>query len=323
MTLQFNLNLFYLQKIHADDEEETTSVATDEAEGESTEAPSESSADEPNETEAPKDESPKDEEPKVEKTKKATCNPWPSDLKHPRDCCDIPHNPGSITLNTCFYRCSAREMDEQRQVDCAAGCFVNTTGILIDNRLNRERLKNMFVSGMFPNDRWLRVMEDAIDSCEFSTKGNLHKALAAFYACIHEYLADHCVNFIQSIDCEKTQELYEDCNQIRLNCDYWPRNLASPEYCCKIPPLFSTNLTATCRHLCNTKELFVQRQQKCIENCLFNDTKLRSDGKFNFNVVMEMLIESSGRSKEWRKSIETAVEKCKKALGGEFLLIFK
>lgn len=212
-------------------------------------------------------------------------------------------------------------MDERHQVDCAAGCFVNTTGIMIDGRMNRERVKNMFVSGMLPSDRWLRVMEDAIETCEFSEKGNLHKSLATFYSCIHDYLGNHCVNFIQTPDCEKTQEMYEDCNKVRLNCDYWPRNLASPEYCCKIPPLFNHKLTSKCRHDCAERELFVQRQQRCIENCLYNDTKLRSEGKFNYNAVLEMLIESSERQPEWRKPIEQAVEKCKKALSGERNLV--
>lgn len=177
----------------------------------------------------------------------------------------------------------------------------------------------MFISGLTPHDRWLRTIEDAVDVCEFNETTNLHQALATFYSCIHDYLGDHCVNFIQTPECEKTQELYEDCHKVRLNCDFWPRNLATPEYCCKIPPLFSQNLTSKCRHECERKELFVQRQQRCIEGCLYNDTKLRVEEKFNFNAVMEMLIESSGRSAAWRQPIEQAVEKCKKAIGGEFL----
>lgn len=174
----------------------------------------------------------------------------------------------------------------------------------------------MFVTGMYPHDRWVRVMEDAVDNCTFDSNKTLHTALAKFYSCINDYLGDHCVNFIQRPDCEKTQQLFEDCHKVRINCDFWPRNLANPEYCCKIPPLFSHQLVSRCKHDCAVKELFVQRQQKCTDECLYNDTKLLVDGKLNFNVILEMLIESSGKSKEWRKPIENAVERCKKALGG-------
>ncbi|KAG5669309.1 hypothetical protein PVAND_017197 [Polypedilum vanderplanki] len=293
--------------------EETTEVVTEEPTTQDsetsiieTETEKSSSSGEKSKTKAPATKSsPKSSQPDD------SCTPWPSNLKSVRDCCNIPHNPASISLNTCFYRCSSREIDERRQVECAASCFVNVTGILLDDRLNRDRVKNLFIGTMMSNERWTRIIENAVDKCDLNSKNSLHAALARFFACINDYMAQNCVQFVQSTECEKTQDLFESCNHVKSNCNIWPVNLPNPEVCCRIPPLFSQKLVEKCRYECEHKELFAQRQLKCNEACLYNDTKLRNDGRFNFDVVKDLLMNSANFLPEWRKPISDAVDKCR------------
>lgn len=189
--------------------------------------------------------------------------------------------------------------------------------------MNRDRVKNMYIAPMMAQDKWTKVIEDAVDKCEFDDKASLHSGLARFFACLNDFMSDHCVTFIQSPDCERTQELYEGCNKVKPNCERWPVGLENIESCCKFPPLFSSRLIQKCRYECDHKELFAQRQLRCVETCLYNDTKLIVNKRFNYDAVREMLMNSVPEVPAWKKPIADAVEKCRGSLAGEekFLLL--
>lgn len=223
----------------------------------------------------------------------------------------------SVTLNTCFYRCTSREIDEKNQIECGASCFVNVTGIYYENYLNRERVKNLMIGPSMVSTKWIRVIENAIDTCRFEDRGSIHDRLARFFGCVNDFMTDNCVQFIQSSECEKTQELYEQCHRIKPICEHWPFGYGTLDSCCKIPTLFSQQLRMKCHHECTYSELFLQRQAKCDEVCRYDDTKLRIENRFNFDAIRDMLIQSSGNNTNWRSPIEHAVEKCKLSLGCE------
>ncbi|KAL7015139.1 hypothetical protein ACKWTF_016297 [Chironomus riparius] len=253
---------------------------------------------------------------KREKPEEA-CKPWPSTYKPLRECCMIPHNPLQITLNTCFYRCTSRETDERRQIECGASCFINVTGIFYDHRLNRERIKNLMIGASVVPSKWIRIIEAGIDSCKFEDNGSMHDRLARFFGCLTDFMTDNCVQFVQTPDCERSQELFEQCHHIKPICEHWPFGYGTLDSCCKIPPLFSQALRSKCHHECTYSELFLQRQAKCDEFCRYDDTKLRVGNAFNFDAVKAMLMESVKGTPEWKVPIDHAVEKCKIAMGSQ------
>jgi len=236
----------------------------------------------------------------------------------------IPHNPLQITLNTCYYRCTTREQDERHQIECGASCFINVTGIFYDHRLNRERIKNLMIGASVVPSKWIRIIENGIDSCKFEEHGTMHDRLARFFGCVTDFMTDNCVQFVQSPDCERTQELFEQCHHIKPICEHWPFGYGTLDSCCKIPPLFSQALRSKCHHECTYSELFLQRQAKCDEICRYDDTKLRVGNKFNFDAVKGMLLESAKGTPDWKLPIDHAVDKCKHAMGCKYYLkLFK
>lgn len=162
----------------------------------------------------------------------------------------------------------------------------------------------------------MKVIDKTVDSCEFQEADSLTQSLAIFYECVNHKLADNCVEFVNTRECDKVEEYFETCKDIQPDCDSWPESLPNPEVCCKTVRLFNRELIQNCKKICAMKELYIPLQLNCTHRCLFNDSKVRVDGKFDFNVVKSLLMKNSKNNLNWEKPIENAVEKCEKKLKG-------
>lgn len=245
------------------------------------------------------------------------CDPWPENLKPVRDCCNIPHNSNSILMSHCFFKCHTNGTDGNEQNDCAARCYANATLLINDDgKLNKNVAKRIYGNSAYNEQRWMKLINDSVDECEYNESGVLAENLAKFFECINENLENNCVDFVNSQECDKVQEHFEKCHNFEPDCKHWPQTLINPEVCCITPRLFSQQQILSCRRKCLVKELFLQRQIKCVDNCLFNDTKVKENGRFDFAVIHKLLIENSKSQPDWEKSIENAVEKCEKKMKG-------
>ena len=187
-----------------------------------------------------------------------------------------------------------------------------------DGKINKNVAKRIYNSNAYFEQNWMKLINDSVEMCNFEESKSLAKSLAKFYECVNQNLEDSCVNFVNTIECDKVQEHFETCRNITPNCHSWPENLIDPEPCCNTPRLFplTSHLNLICRKKCSAEEFFVPRQMKCVENCLNNDTKLKVNGKFDFKVVKQLLLESTTKKSEWEKPVAEAASVCEGKIHG-------
>lgn len=292
--------LFLISIAFAQDEEATTLAAVSESEAAVTEtattlgSESETSA-------APSD-----------------CHPWPSHLKSIRECCSIPSHYNGLTQNICISKCSMKH--GEARTDCELVCYVNQTALIQDEKINKLVVQRIYENNAFHERRWSNIINDGIQKCEYVATGSLMGDLMKFYNCVNDYLSENCIIFMQTNECDATEEHFLKCKNIEPNCSAWPIHQMRPDACCKTFPLISEALTAKCRRDCQRKELFYNRQHECVHNCTHIETGMIVDKKIDFEVVKKMLIESSKHSLEWEKPIEIAVENCEKLVKGREII---
>lgn len=219
-------------------------------------------------------------------------------------------------MNHCFFKCHTNETSEDEQNECAAHCYSNVTLLIADGKFNKNIAKRIYGNNAFHELRWTKLINESVDSCDFNETGSLAGSLAIFFECINLNLENNCASFVNSLECDKVQEHFEKCNKIEPDCNHWPQTLINPEVCCITPRLFNQHQIFSCRRKCSAKELFLQRQIKCVDNCLYNETNVKVDGKFNFEVVKKFLLENSKKQPKWETAINDAVEKCEKKIKG-------
>lgn len=242
------------------------------------------------------------------------CNP--SSLKPVRDCCNIPHHSNDLLQNVCYTRCALKSIDVRS--DCAVDCYVNMTGLIRDGSINKSAAKRIYENNAYHDRVWLKLIGDGVDKCNFESTESLTENLIKFYNCVDDFLSENCVSFIQTSECDKVEEHFETCKNIQPDCSVWPKHLMNPAICCQTPSLFSETLNSKCRTECHRKQFLLTKQIECLNNCTYIETGLKAEGKFNFEVVKKMLIESSGNKSEiWEKPIENAVNVCEKFITGK------
>lgn len=172
-------------------------------------------------------------------------------------------------------------------------------------------------------DEWTEVIESAFKNARFlqlyENFANISFHLNSFYSSIDGYLKAHCpLNAIEDTDeCHEVEQQYEKCLSFAPNCTAWPTRLMMPEFCCKYPELFSSLVKDECRSDCN--QMSSQRERaECFYECIYNSTGIRSDdGKYDFEVVKNILNENSSNDYKWRPSIDISVETCQKLVESE------
>lgn len=242
------------------------------------------------------------------------CDPWPSNVRTLRECCDLPSQSNVMLQNVCSTKCMLKSSD--LQADCAVECYVNMTRLIINGAIAKPVVKRIYDSNSYYERSWKKVISDGVDKCEYVAGETLTQGLVKFYNCVNDYMSENCANFIQTAECEATENQFEKCKKVQANCSSWPNNLMHPDVCCLTPKLFNDDLERKCRVDCNRKEFFVTKQAQCINNCTWVETGLRVDGKVDFEVVKKMVLESSKKNEAWEKPIESAMDVCEKVVRG-------
>jgi hypothetical protein len=243
-----------------------------------------------------------------------SCDQWPENLKSLRECCNVPHHANSILLNHCFVTCKSNETDDDQQSDCAAHCYANMTLLMSENgKINKNVVKRIYGNNAFYEQKWSKLIGESADDCEFDESENLSKSLAKYFDCINKNLEENCVSFVNNFECDKVQEHFEACKNVKPDCKNWPSNLFAPEICCQTPQLFNEQEKLTCDKKCSKIQLFTQFKLKCVDKCLFDETGVRNDDEFDFTVIKKLLNENT-RNEEWKNVIEKAAEKCETKL---------
>lgn len=239
----------------------------------------------------------------------------PEGMKTMRECCNIPKHSNSMLQSMCTTTCQSKSHELRHE--CAVECYVNMTNLIKDETINKATAIRIYESNVFHDAAWSKVIREGVDKCTYDSTGTLEHNLLKFYNCVDDFLSENCVQSLPTIECQPTEEFYENCKNIQPNCTVWPQTLMHPESCCKIPQTLSTELTSKCHVECQRKELFMQRQMDCTRNCTYLESGLIVDGKVNFIVLKKMLSENSKNADIWEKPIETAVEICEKHMKGE------
>lgn len=255
---------------------------------------------------------------------------WPSNLKSVKECCETPLSTNMNKSNiesVCSMECAAKGISRSNKSEipvirkCLEDCFVNFTGLLdsemkINKSAVREILFDDIMLAFVPE--WSHLVDEAIEVCEFKSSENLSNEIMSYQHCMREFLVKNCVYFNENVDgCDKVEEyFYENCKSYESNCTVWPSHLSAMEDCCKFPQVIRDELAFGCDDKCKDLEFFEEFEHNCVFECINNETNLmdKSDQKFNFKVLKQLLVENSNKSKEWEKPISDAIELCEKEM---------
>lgn len=262
----------------------------------------------------------------VKKISKSACEPWPEKLKPYQDCCVIPYYANETVERQCFYE-ACKKMNFSGNATAqglSTDCYfksMNLTGA--DGKFNKESAKAIYrsYSELYKNytgeDPWSKLIDEAVDKCEFPTTANKTANMILFYICTNWYLRDNCVSIDSRDECDAVQEQYEKCKGIKPDCKAWPIQIMLPEFCCVHPELITTKLRSKCQDSCKAVPVHSERAL-CTHSCIYKTLAVKTDGHYDFEAVKKALLANS--NKAWESSIDKAVDSCKEQVEGALSL---
>lgn len=243
-----------------------------------------------------------------------SCDSWPPQLRSLRECCEVPDHTNQLAQSICTARCSSKHRDSQ--FNCIVGCYVGRTHLIRNGVVDKAVARKLFETNAYDR-RWRHIIEVGVGKCEYTVTGSLNEDLAKYFSCVGDYLAENCINFVETNECDAVQEHFEHCHNTKANCSAWPIGLLQPEGCCSTPTLTMDVARAKCKVECQQKEMFLYRQSECELNCTTNATGLTTaDGAIDYAGVKKVLLENATKTVDWEKPIEYAVKACEKMMAG-------
>lgn len=234
------------------------------------------------------------------------CNSWPPNLKSVRECCALPHFISEQLRHYCYLTCLGK--DFAQQADCASECYMNKSEIMNGTSINIAAVKRIYDAHEPPQQRyWEKILTSALSQCKFDTTGSTSQNLIKFYECVNEYLADNCIRFHKTPECEAVENHFEKCKNLTADCTIAPSNV-NDSNCCHSLLYFSREVLTKCSFECERKEFLLIYE--CQHECRNNKTLQAIDGKAEN--LKKLLIESSNNLTEWEKPIDESVKSCEK-----------
>lgn len=236
------------------------------------------------------------------------CNSWPTNLKTVRECCVLPHFISEQLRHYCYLTCNGKDFSQQS--DCASDCYINKSEILNGTSINKAAVKRIY-DGHAPLQRreWEKILTNALNNCKFDTAGFKTQNLIKFYECVNEYLANNCIRFHQTPECQAVEDHHEKCKNSSIDCTIVPSKIEERE-CCNCHLLFSQELKTKCSLECEKKDFLWMLNHKCYYECRDNKTLQMIDGKAEN--LKKLLMENSNNITEWEKPIDESVKSCEK-----------
>lgn len=239
-----------------------------------------------------------------------------------QSCCLIPESIDVLIQQNCYKSCSSSAPRDQLD-NCALECYLSITGLFDkDTRIFSKAVAKRIYNFNSPNLNWVKLIEEAVDRCDYVSAESIEQSVLRFYNCVDDYLIENCVSFIQNQHCDSVEEQFENCRAKAYDCSRWPCGMVSPEACCNSPQILSADVTENCAMKCQRKEFLIRKKSKCNFNCTLVETGIVVDGKVSFANIKKVLLASSAKP-EWEKSIEKAILTCEGRYRGETDYVFE
>lgn len=233
-----------------------------------------------------------------------------------QSCCLVPESSDVLVQQNCYKSCSSSAPRDQLD-NCALECYLAVTGLFDKNtRVFSKAVAKRIYNFNSHNMNWLKLIDEAVDRCDYVSADSIEKSVLKFYNCADDYLIENCVSFLQNSFCDIVEDQFETCRAKAYDCTKWPCGLVSPEACCASPKVITIDITEKCAIQCQKKEFLIRKKAKCNFNCTLVDTGIVVDGKVNFANIKKILIEHSSKP-EWEKPIENAITMCEGRYRGE------
>lgn len=252
------------------------------------------------------------------------CKPYPSDLKSLEECCDVPLLFSDEQYGACEHMCSH---EKDTSPDCPVKWLLKFNNIMKNSVINKTAIEAYFDQHGTNDPNWQPITKSALESCHIvvDTKVSLKKALEDFEDCMNIKFEEHCIHFKDSEGCGKVEEFIFKCQNFKHNCSVWPTWFVKlPETCCDgRPELFDSNLYKKAHNHCKKQDLFSKGEQmRCQTTFMLNESKIRTDEKWNFDVASKRLTENSKNNSKWKTPIEKTMETCQKQVQGLIKITF-
>lgn len=229
-------------------------------------------------------------------------------------CCLLPENIDVLIQQNCYKSCSSSAPRDQLD-SCALECYLSVTG-LYDKQVFSKPVAKRIYNFNSQNINWIKLIEEAVDRCDFVPGDSVEQSVLKFYNCADDYLTENCASFLQNPNCDSVEEKFESCRAKAYDCTKWPCGLVSPEACCESPRIQTLEMIEKCALQCQRKEILIRKKAKCNFNCTLVDTGIVVEGKVNFANIKKVLVENANKP-EWEKPIESAMATCEGRYRGE------
>lgn len=217
----------------------------------------------------------------------------------------MPHYIHEHYRYVCYLTCLNKAVELQN--DCPVDCYYKKTKIMNGTSINLAGVKAVYEHHVpYYQQKWKEIIASAMGNCSFDSTQNLVK----YYDCVNDHLAENCISFYQTPECQEVEEHHDECKKVEVDCTKWPVNLTNPEYCCGAPLLYPQTLKTKCWAECEKKEFLLQLKHDCVLKCQHNKTIELIDGKAEN--IKKILVESSGNDTKWEHAIDLAVKNCDK-----------
>ena len=249
---------------------------------------------------------------------------WPRNLKPLHECCSIPYHANFKVQRDCMTN-TAIAFNRSGNItsrESYAKCYLEKTKLWQNGKFNKEIAKEIYrnytniYKVMTGSDPWYDVIGEAVDKCDFPNTSLMSVNLANYYICTNRYLVTRCAIIDSSDDCEPVEEHYEKCRKVQTACSTWPMKVMLPEFCCIYPELVSKSVLLNCRKECSTKIIQLE-VAKCVIECVEKSVGAKTNGKYNFDVVKNVLMANANKNSRWEGSITKSVEYCKSLIQGK------
>lgn len=277
-----------------------------------------------------------EEKEEKEEKSEAGCDTWPSNLLPLKECCQVPYrlscpwelgcskicSDENVGLNISTFSINEEQVDKLRT--CIEECFIKFPNALVNSekKINKTIAARLYIhKNTLANVDWRSQIIEATEKCELGSSNSLSANLGQYFYCVDEHLVKNCKEFKRHEGCGEVEDHYKKCNQIQPNCSFWPMDILNPKLCCDAPVLLNEKIIDGCYEKCEETEYFKQLEAFCIHECIFAETKIRVDDKYDFEVIKKVINENANKSIDWTTAIDKAVEICEKNITGKKIKI--
>src|SRR5690349_12005321 len=81
------------------------------------------------------------------------CNPWPSNMRSLRECCNVPQHSNLNIQDICVSKCF---LNKEEDKDCAINCYLNQTMLIKDETIDKTIAKKIYKKNIYFERKWIK-----------------------------------------------------------------------------------------------------------------------------------------------------------------------